>query len=73
MSDLPPTPDPSVAIAATFTVEPVLPCLDFLLSEAGLPLELECAAYNQVFQELLSSTGLLSANDGGVNVVLIRI
>jgi FkbH-like protein len=67
------TPEAAIAIAATFTVEPLLPPLRFVLNEAGLALGLECAPYNQVFQELLSNSSLLASNAGGVNVILIRI
>src|ERR1700733_4747367 len=73
MSDQEPVPDPAIAIAATFTVEPILPPLRFVLREAGLSLSLECAPYNQVFQELLSATSLLATNAGGVNVIFLRM
>jgi FkbH-like protein len=73
MSDHEPAPDAAVAIAATFTVEPILPPLRFILREARLALALECAPYNQIFQELLSTTSLLATNTGGINVVLIRM
>ena len=73
MIDPLPEPGPAVAIAATFTAEPVLPALRFLLSQAGLALEVKFASYNQVFQELLSRTSLLSTNAHGTNVVLVRI
>lgn len=66
-------PDATVAIAATFTAEPILPPLRFLLREAGLALDLECAPYNQVFQELLSASSLLASNAGGSNVIIIRM
>jgi FkbH-like protein len=73
MSDAKPAPEAAVAIAATFTVEPILPPLRFVLGEAGLSLTLECAPYNQVFQELLSATSLLATNTGGANVIIIRM
>ena len=63
----------AIAIAATFTAEPLLPALRFVLSEAGLPLDVHFCPYHQVFQELLSSTSLLAMNAGGVNVVLVRV
>jgi uncharacterized protein YbjT (DUF2867 family) len=34
--------------------------------------ELRFAAYQQVFQELLNPASLLGANQGGINVVLVR-
>ena len=62
-----------VAIAATFTAEPLLPGLQFALQEAGLALDVRFAPYSQIFQELLSSTSLLATNEAGVNAVLIRV
>ncbi len=73
MTDPLPDTGPAVAIAATFTVEPILPALRFLLSEAGLDLEVKFAPYNQVFQELLSRSSLLATNAHGTNVILVRI
>jgi FkbH-like protein len=63
----------AVAIAATFTAEPLLPALQFVLREAGLALNVRFAPYNQAFQELLSPTSLLATNTGGVDVVLVRM
>src|SRR5882672_10267285 len=62
----------SVAIAATFTAEPLQPALELILREAGLQLNLRFAPYHQVLQELISTTGTLAANLKGVNVVLVR-
>lgn len=64
----------TIAIAATFTAEPLLPALQFVLgAAAGLRLDVRFAPYNQIFQELLSSTGLLTTNEEGINVVLVRL
>jgi FkbH-like protein len=65
--------DYAVVIAATFTVEPILPAMQFLLEQAELPLNVCLAPYHQVFQELLSSNSLLATNQGGVDVVLVRL
>ena len=73
MSDSKSGSQAAVAIAATFTVEPILAPLRFILSEAGLALDLQCAPYHQVFQELLSDTSLLGTNAGGVDVIVIRM
>jgi FkbH-like protein len=62
-----------MAIAASFTAEPLLPGLRLVLDEAGLALDVAFAPYGQVFQELLSPTSLLATNANGVNVVLVRI
>jgi FkbH-like protein len=72
MSDSQAFSQPTLAMAATFTAEPLQPALRFLLHEAGLNLEVQFAPYNQVFQELLSRTSLLASNAQGANVVLVR-
>ena len=72
MSDLQAFSRPALAIAASFTAEPLQQALRFLLDEAGLALEVQFAPYNQVFQELLSRTSLLASNVQGANVVLVR-
>jgi FkbH-like protein len=64
---------PAIAIAATFTAEPLLQGLRFALQEVGLNLDVSFSPYNQVFQELLSPTSVLATNAGGLNVVLIRV
>ncbi len=64
--------DRTIAIAATFTVEPIEEQLNFWLKELALPGKVKLAAYNQVFQELLDPSSLLSGNQDGVNVVLVR-
>ena len=60
-----------VAIAATFTAEPLEPVLRFWLDALGLDASVAFAPYNQVFQQLLDSNSLLARNRG-VNVVLVR-
>jgi FkbH-like protein len=73
VSELKSTAGETVAIVATFTAEPILPLLRFVLHEAGVALEPKCSQYNQVFQELLSTTGLLASNVNGVNIIIIRM
>jgi FkbH-like protein len=63
----------SVSIAATFTADPLLTSLSFVLKHVALPLEIHFAPYNQLFQQLLSGNELLLRNKQGVNVVLIRM
>ena len=62
-----------IAIAATFVAEPVDQALSFWLEELCMPQPIVFAPYNQVFQQLLDPTSLLSANRSGINVVLARI
>src|SRR6516225_11689750 len=69
----PPECAPTLAVAATFTVEPLQDALDFWMRELGQDVVIEFAPYNQVFQELLDPASLLSRNQSGVNVVLLRV
>ena len=62
---------PRVVLAATFTVEPVLPYVHWWCAQARIPVRVEAAPYNQVFQQLLDPTSALARNTG-VNVVLAR-
>ena len=61
------------AVSATFTAEPIEPCLGFWTSRLGIPGRIEFAPYNQVFQQLLDPTSLLAKNDRGANVLLVRL
>ncbi len=61
-----------LVIAATFTAEPIEKPLKFWLNEAGIPQEIKFAPYNQLFQQLLDPTSLISQNQSGVNVFLLR-
>lgn len=62
----------TIAIAATFTAEPIEGALRFWLSELGFDGNVEHAPYNQVFQQLLDPTSVLSRNTEGVNLLLLR-
>src|SRR6266851_176943 len=70
---MPDRPPGMIAIAASFTAEPLLPSLPFVLRQAGMALDVSFAPYNQVFQELLSPSSLFARNTNGVDVILIRI
>jgi FkbH-like protein len=63
----------TIAIAATFTVEPVLDVLSFWMEELDRAGSIEFAPYNQVFQQLLDPGSILAGNRKGVNIVLIRL
>src|SRR6266550_2186601 len=63
----------TIAVAGTFTVEPLEPSLRFWMRELAIPARIEFAPYNQVFQQILNPASLLSANAHGVNVILIRL
>lgn len=62
-----------VAIAATFTTEPLLPGLEFWRHELGWSFDIELAPYNQVFQELLQPESGFAKNQAGMNVVLLKL
>lgn len=61
-----------IAISATFTAEPIEESLKYWMRELQLLARIEFAPFNQVFQQLLDPTGLLSLNQRGVNVILVR-
>ncbi len=63
----------TLAVAATFTAEPLRPALDFWMDELGLPARVAFAPYGQVFQELLAGSSLLTGNRYGANVLLVRL
>ena len=73
MSDQSTRSAPTIAVAATFTADPVADSLSFWMEELDLGVRVEFAPYSQVFQELLNPSSLLSTNAGGLNVVLVRL
>jgi FkbH-like protein/non-ribosomal peptide synthase protein (TIGR01720 family) len=62
----------TLAIAATFTAEPMADSLNYWLEELQLPYQIEFAPYNQVFQQLLAPDSLLAKNSTGINIILVR-
>ncbi|MCS6812004.1 MAG: HAD-IIIC family phosphatase [Cyanobacteria bacterium] len=64
--------DQTIAIAATFTAEPLEDSLSFWLQTLNLSAGVEFAPYNQIFQELLNPSSLLAQNRQGVNIILVR-
>jgi FkbH-like protein len=63
----------TVAIAATFTAEPLDEPLKFWTGELAIPAVMKFAAYHQVFQQLLDPYSLMRTNQSGFNVVLVRM
>ena len=63
----------TLAIAATFTAEPVEAPLTYWQQVGNLPYKPEFAPFNQVFQTLLSPESITSKNTDGVNVILVRL
>lgn len=62
----------TIAIAATFTAEPVRESLAFWMQQLDIPAAIEFAPYNQIFQQLLDPTSLFSKNTDGINVIFLR-
>ena len=60
-------------VVATFTADPVLPVLGWWMDKLNLGLEPQLSPYAQVFQELLDPGSAMAGNQGGVNVVLLRL
>ena len=63
----------TVAIASTFTAEPVEESIAFWAEELDAPCKTQFAPYGQVFQQLLAPDSLLATNQRGLNVVLVRL
>ena len=66
-------PSMRIAIAATFTAEPLADSLRFWIDKLELPVTFQFADYNQVFQQLLDPTSALAGNKNGLNVLLLRL
>ena len=65
----------TIAVAATFTAEPVEEALTFWMKELELPARIRFAPFGQVFQTLLDPAGPFATNPAGpagLNVVLMR-
>src|SRR5437868_14810540 len=62
-----------IAMAATFTAEPVKKSLAFWTEKLGSAVQIDFAPYNQVFQQLLDAGSLLGKNQQGANVILLRL
>src|SRR5690242_16004645 len=61
-----------IAVAATFTAEPLAESLAFWGEKLGWNPEIEFAGYNQVFQQLLDPSSLFATSRKSANVVLVR-
>lgn len=63
----------TVCVAANFTAEPVFDSLEFWSDKFSMPLDVQFAAYNQVYQELLDPASLFSLNANGTNILFINL
>ena len=62
-----------IAVAATFTAEPLEPSLRFWIEELQIPADIAFAPNGQLFQQLLDPSSVLARNRGGFNVLLVRL
>lgn len=69
----PEEPQFTLALAASFTAEPLVPAFRFWFRELGVAGHVDVAPYGQVLQELLNPASGLSTNARGANVVLLRV
>src|SRR5262249_45072764 len=58
----------TLSVAATFTSEPIQKPLEFWMKQLGIEGAVKFAPFNQVFQQLLDPSSLLSSNADGVNL-----
>lgn len=61
-----------IALAASFTAEPIEPFLQFWARRLKTPMETAFAPYNQIVQTLLDPGSVFASNRRGVNVILLR-
>src|SRR5690242_16150838 len=61
-----------LAVAASFTAEPLLESLTFWSEKLQWQSDVQFAAYNQIFQQLLDPASLFGTNPRGANIVLVR-
>ena len=62
----------TIAVAATFTAEPIADVFAFWGRELELPLRVRFAPYGQLFQQLLDPGSLFARSSAGLNVALVR-
>lgn len=62
-----------VLIAATFTAEPMLKVLSYLLTTVGIDAHISFATHHAVTLQLLDRSSALANNRSGVNVLLLRL
>jgi len=63
----------NLLIAANFTADPVADSLQFWSNHFDVPVHIEFAAYNQIFQQLLDTESAFRRNSDGVNAILLRL
>jgi len=66
-------PAAKLVVASNFTAEPIEDSLNFWGDYFGIPLRVEFAPYNQVFQQLLDTGSAMRRNGDGANIVLLGL
>ncbi len=61
-----------LTVTATFTIELLGDTLEFWMKKLGISSDIAFAPYNQVFQQLLDPSSLISKNINGINLIFIR-
>ncbi len=61
-----------LVVAATFTVDFLLPSLEYYNDQLKLGLEILPVPYNQIIQQLIVPDSMMNNNHQGLNVILIR-
>jgi len=65
--------DFSIRLAATFTIDPVVPAMRFWAEEFDAGAGIETAPYGQVLQSLLDPGSVFNAAGRGVNILFLRV
>lgn len=63
----------TIAVAATFTAEPLEQPLAHWMQELEFPARIRFAPYGQLFQSLLDASGPFLTNGSGLNVLLVKL
>ena len=62
----------TLSITANFTADPVAEPLAFWMDELRIPSNIELAPFDQIFQQLLDPTSLLTRNTDGANILFLQ-
>jgi hypothetical protein len=66
-------PSHSIRLAASFTIDPLVPAMAFWVKELGLDAGVDVAPYGQLLQSLLDPGSLLNSRARGANVVFLNV
>lgn len=62
-----------ICVGASFSIDLILPVMDFMADKLNWSVNFEVTPYNQVFQELLSPVSDFNQNKQGNNLLFIRL